>query len=241
MVAPSFRKHRISHRPQQQPAVQRLIDVLVADAHDGRRVEQQPPMIRPPSAGCTILVRTGRRRKRRRDRQQALAEHQRDDAADHAERGIGQQLRRMHQPVGRHMKQRFVAQNRALHDDGGDRRDDRRAEQRRIHVADDFLEREQHGGDRRVERSGERSGGADRHQDRGRAAGERPSQRPITDARPAPICTDGPSRPIEWPDPMHSTPVMNLPNGTRPGMTPPRDGRRPRSVARRCRGRPGTP
>ena len=52
-------------------------------------------------------------------------------------------------------------------------------------------------------------------------AGDSRSQRPTTDARPAPICTDGPSRPIEWPEPMHSTPVMNLPSGTRAGMTPP--------------------
>ena len=34
---------------------------------------------------------------------------------------------------------------------------------------------------------------------------------------PAPICTEGPSRPIEWPDPMQSTPVRNLPIGTRAG------------------------
>ena len=31
--------------------------------------------------------------------------------------------------------------------------------------------------------------------------GGRPTHRPITEARPAPICTDGPSRPIECPDP----------------------------------------
>ena len=51
--------------------------------------------------------------------------------------------------------------------------------------------------------------------------GGRRSHRPTTDASPAPIWTEGPSRPIEWPDPMHSTPVRNLPIGTRAGMTPP--------------------
>ena len=42
------------------------------------------------------------------------------------------------------------------------------------------------------------------------------------DAIPAPICTEGPSRPIEWPDPMHRMPVMNLPSGTIGLMTPDR-------------------
>lgn len=37
----------------------------------------------------------------------------------------------------------------------------------------------------------------------------------------APICTEGPSRPIERPDPMHSTPVRNFSIGTRAGMCPP--------------------
>ncbi len=51
--------------------------------------------------------------------------------------------------------------------------------------------------------------------------GESFSRWPITDAMPPPICTDGPSRPMEWPDAMHSTPVMNFPMGTRAGITPP--------------------
>ena len=52
-------------------------------------------------------------------------------------------------------------------------------------------------------------------------AGGRRNHRPTNEAMPAPICTDGPSLPIECPDPMHSTPVRNLPNGTLQGMTPP--------------------
>ena len=48
-------------------------------------------------------------------------------------------------------------------------------------------------------------------------SGDSRSHRPTTEAMPAPICTEGPSRPIEWPDPMQSTPVRNLPIGTRAG------------------------
>ena len=121
-------------------------------------------MTRPPIAGWKTFVRGGRRRNDAAQRQQRLAEDQRDDAADDAERRVGQQLRRMHEAIGRHVEQRLVAENRALDDDRGDRRDDRRAEQRGVHVADDLLEREQHRGHRRVEGRGQRAGGADRHE-----------------------------------------------------------------------------
>src|SRR5271165_649610 len=51
-------------------------------------------------------------------------------------------------------------------------------------------------------------------------AGDRLNHLPMEDARLAPICTEGPSLPMEWPDPMQSTPVRNLPKATRPGMLP---------------------
>ena len=121
-------------------------------------------MTSPPIAGWKTLVRCGRRRNTRAERQQPLAEQQRHDAADDAERRVRDQFRRVHQAIRRHVKERLVAENRALDDDGGDRRDDGRAEQRGVHVADDFLEREQHGGDGRVEGRRERAGGADRHE-----------------------------------------------------------------------------
>ena len=186
---------------------------MIAGEYEQHRADDQPADRRLEAPAST----RGRRRNSAAQRQQPLAEQQRDDAADDAERRVGEQLRRMHEVIGRHVKQRLVAENRSLDDDRGDRRDDGRAEQRGVHVADDFFEREQHGGDRRVERRRQRAGGADRHEIAHALAATDCSQRPISDARPAPICTDGPSRPIEWPEPMHSTPVRNLPNGTRAG------------------------
>ena len=109
------------------------------------------------------------------------------------------------------MEQRLVAQDRPLDDDRGDRGHDGRAQQGGIHVADDLFEREQHRRHRRVEGGGQRAGRADGHEIPDALAARGRSHRPMTEARPAPICTDGPSRPIEWPEPMHSTPVMNLP------------------------------
>ncbi len=51
--------------------------------------------------------------------------------------------------------------------------------------------------------------------------GDSRNQRPMTEASPAPICTDGPSRPMEWPAAMVSAPVRNFPMGVRARMTPP--------------------
>ena len=62
------------------------------------------------------------------------------------------------------MEERLVAEDRSLDDHRRDRGDDRRAEQRGVHVADDFLEREQHRRDRRVEGRRQRAGRADRHE-----------------------------------------------------------------------------
>ena len=52
IVAASFSTHRIDHRLEQHAAVQRLIDVFVADAHDCGRVDSRiAPMTSPPIAG----------------------------------------------------------------------------------------------------------------------------------------------------------------------------------------------
>jgi hypothetical protein len=45
-------------------------------------------------------------------------------------------------------------------------------------------------------------------------------RRPKTEAKLAPICKDGSSGPSEWPDPMASDAVMNLPIAVRKGMYP---------------------
>ena len=121
-------------------------------------------MTRPPIAGWNHLRRRRQAQERAAERQQRLAEQQRDEAADDAERRVGEQLRRVHEVIRRHVEERLVAENRALDDDRRDRGDDGRAEQRRVHVADDLLEREQHRGDRRVEGRGQRAGRADRHE-----------------------------------------------------------------------------
>ena len=100
-------------------------------------------MTSPPIAGWKIFVRGGRREKQRAERQQSLAEEQRHDAAEDAQRRVRDQLRRVHETIGRHVEQRLVAENRAFDDHRGDRRDDGRAEQRGIHVADDLLQGKQ--------------------------------------------------------------------------------------------------
>ena len=58
-------------------------------------------MTSPPIAGWKIFVRCGRRRKRRAERQQPLAEQQRHDAAEDPERRVRDELRGVHEVVGR--------------------------------------------------------------------------------------------------------------------------------------------
>ena len=70
----------------------------------------------------------------------------------------------MNEVIGWDMEEWFVAEDRPLDDHGGDRGDDSRAEERRVHVANDFLQREQHRGHRCVECRRQGAGGADRDQ-----------------------------------------------------------------------------
>ena len=61
-----------------------------------------------------------------------------------------------------HVEDRVLAEHAAL-DDGGERRgDDDAGEHGLIELADDLLDRERDGGDRRVERRGDAGRGADR-------------------------------------------------------------------------------
>ena len=57
----------------------------------------------------------------------------------------------MHELVGRHVEERLIAKDRAFDDDGGHRRDDRRTDQAGVQIADDFFERKENRGHRRVE------------------------------------------------------------------------------------------
>ena len=96
------------------------------------------------------------------------------------------------------MEQRFVAQQQVQHDPGRRGTQHDGAQHRRVHIAHDFFEREQHRGNRSVERGSERSRRAYRHQ-RLTLLGPSPRFRPSTDAIPAPTCTEGPSRPSAMP------------------------------------------
>ncbi len=119
--------------------------------------------------------------------------------------------------------------------------DDRRAEQRRVHVADDFLEREQHRRHGRVERRGQRAGRADRHQipdalgrqpqpasDDRREARANLHRRALAAHRVA--RADAEHAGEELAD-RHARGESRRPTGGRP----------PRSAARRCRARRETP
>ena len=62
----------------------------------------------------------------------------------------------MHQMIGRNVKQRLIAQQQMQDHPGSRGTDHHRAQHRRMHIAQDFFEREQHGGDGSVEGGGQR-------------------------------------------------------------------------------------
>jgi len=219
IVAASFSTQSAAMVLNSCPPLSRLIDVLVSDAHDGWPVHQPDTDDQSSHGGLDDPRRLRQSKKQAAKPQKPFTEQQRHHAAENPERRISEELRGMHEMGGGHMKQRFVAQNGAFDDHRRDGRDDRRSEECGIHIANDFLQRKQDRGDRCLEGCGERTCGPTGTRSRTRR-GDRCSHWPTSDARPAPIWTDGPSRPIEWPEPMHSTPVMTLPNGTRPRMMP---------------------
>jgi hypothetical protein len=61
-------------------------------------------------------------------RQKPFAEQERQQATENPERRVREEFRGMHEMVGRHVKQRFVAQNGPLDDHRCDRRHDGRSQ-----------------------------------------------------------------------------------------------------------------
>ena len=96
--------------------------------------------------------------------QKQLHEGHRTESADHAENGVNAEFQRTHQLVRRNVEQRLVAQDEVQHHPGRGRTQHHRAEHRRVHVAQNFFERKQHGRDRRIERRRQRRRAAHRHQ-----------------------------------------------------------------------------
>jgi hypothetical protein len=120
-------------------------------------------MMAPPTAGSSLRERRGVERGRAQA-QQGAAEDDGQEAADDSQDTVGGQLGRMHEVIRRYPEQRFVAEDRAFDDDGGDGRDHGRADERCVEVADQLLEGEDHGRDRRVEGGRQGAGRADGQQ-----------------------------------------------------------------------------
>ena len=103
--------------------------------------------------------------------------------------------------AGRDVEDGVLAEHAALDDRGERGGDDDAGEDRLIEVADDLFDGERHGGDRRVERGGDAGRGADRKKAPAALRRDR-RKRPRKLAMPAQICTVGPSRPSEPPEPI---------------------------------------
>ena len=199
-------------------------------------------MTTPPIAGWNMRVPRGQPLEARRASRGAACRTAATPARPTIpSAGVAEQLRRVNQVVGRHAEQRLVAEDRTLDDHRRDRCHHCRPEERRVHVADDLLEREQHGGDRRVERRRQRAGGAHWHQ---LLHAFRRQAEPSSDHR-GDAGADlhrwslAPHR-VARPDAEHAGQELANRHAGRNHASR-SAGRRPRSAARRCRARPGRP
>ena len=104
---------------------------------------------------------------------------------------------------------------------GGDRAEHDQPERPRLEVAQDQLEREEHAGDRRVERRRDPARRAARDEQPQLRLATRAAAARVTDPSAEPICTIGPSRPTEPPEPMHSAEASDLTTGTCGRIRPP--------------------
>ena len=115
----------------------------------------------------------------------------------------------------------MAAERRAADRVGGHRAEHDQPEGARLEVAQDQLEREEHAGDRRVERrrdAARRTAGHEQAQLRLRQP--QPAG-PCTEPSAEPIWTIGPSRPTEPPEPMHSAEASDFTIGTCGRIRPP--------------------
>ena len=144
------RRHQLQQRTaapssSAPSAVERLIDVLVADAHHLRRGRAAAPPMTTADRRLQRCASTAAAAEQRRAAPSSpLQKTSETTPPTMPERRVGESSAGMHAGDRRHVEERLVAENRALDHDGRDRGDDRRAEQRRVHVADDLLEREEH-------------------------------------------------------------------------------------------------
>ena len=118
-------------------------------------------------------------------------------------------------------EERMAAERRAADRVRGDRAEHDQAERARLEVAQDQLEREEHAGDRRVERRRDPARGAAGDQQPQLRLGTRRSSWPVTEPSAEPICTIGPSRPTEPPEPMQIAEASDFTTGTCGRIRPP--------------------
>ena len=144
-----------------------------------------------------------------------------DPGRQHAEAGVQHELDGELKLNAGKREERVAAERRAADRVRGDRAEHDQPERPGLEVAQDQLEREEHAGDRRVERRRDPAGGA--------ARDEQPQLRlraparagRVTEPSAEPICTIGPSRPTEPPEPMHTADASDFTIGTCGRIRPP--------------------
>jgi hypothetical protein len=127
-----------------------------------------------------------------------------------SQHGICQQLARVAKVHRRNTEHRLRAPEPARHHDARNRRQHNRAQHRRAPLPDHLFDDKQNRRDRRVERRRKPCRRSNRRK-HAQLLARQPILRLISEATPAPICSDGSSGPSECPLPIASADSKNFP------------------------------
>ena len=152
MVATSFARHSKNIVLSKKAAIHRLVNELVAYAHDLGKEDQNDADDQTAHRRLKDLGPLRHSMEQPSGAEQTFAEGQRNDAAHNPKEQVTNQLSRIDEMIGRHMKDGIIAQNGAFDDDRCHGGHNRRTQQGRVHVADDLFEGKDHRGDRSIER-----------------------------------------------------------------------------------------
>jgi hypothetical protein len=108
------------HGFEYKSAIERLIDVVITDAHDRGGYDQHQSDHDPAQGGLRHFGPRWRLEEQGAQPQKTFAESQRHQSTDDAEPRIRDEFSGMNEVVRRDVKERFVAENGSLDDDRGD-------------------------------------------------------------------------------------------------------------------------
>ena len=147
-----FQNHQQHHQLERHPSVQSVADKPITDAQHLRHKPTHQPDQQPARHRLQPNRFLRKSQEACPDAQQELRKGHRNHAPGHAQHCIHRELRWMHQLILWNLEQRIIAKRHAQNHPRRRRGQHHRAHHRCVQIAHNFLEREQHRGQRRIKR-----------------------------------------------------------------------------------------